>query len=100
MTFRNTNKYLSQFNNKYNNNNHIVFLVNVPLPNDDANSNGPPVAPPRVRHNPFDRNPAASHNRSHSIRSAPGRTDHDGQRQHKLVAFHFFYLLYFKLELY
>lgn len=58
--------------------------VNVPLSSEDMNSNGAPIAPPRTRHNPFNRNPPTNHNRSHSIRSAPGRTDHDGQRQHKI----------------
>ncbi|XP_014240320.1 sesquipedalian-1-like isoform X2 [Cimex lectularius] len=43
---------------------------------------GQPVPPPRTRHNPFNRaSPSSSHARSHSIRSAPGRTDLDSHRQ-------------------
>uniref|UniRef100_A0A161MAI4 Sesquipedalian-1-like protein n=1 Tax=Triatoma infestans TaxID=30076 RepID=A0A161MAI4_TRIIF len=56
--------------------------VNVPLSNEEDNASGHPVPPPRTRHNPFNRAHASgSHCRSHSIRSAPGRTDHDNYRQ-------------------
>ncbi|KAK9513033.1 hypothetical protein O3M35_001315 [Rhynocoris fuscipes] len=56
--------------------------VNVPVSEEAVNTSGHPVPPPRTRHNPFNRAlTSTSHNRSHSIRSAPGRTDHDNYRQ-------------------
>ncbi|BES95183.1 unnamed protein product [Nesidiocoris tenuis] len=51
------------------------------LNDDDGAEGGAPVAPPRTRHNPFNRPaPASPHVRSPSTRSAPGRTDVDALR--------------------
>lgn len=53
-------------------NGNTTWYINVTEPPHLAQAVGSPVPPPRQRQNPFNKPDNNSHQRSHSMRSAPG----------------------------
>lgn len=53
-------------------NHNTQWYVSLETPIPLAQAVGSPVPPPRQRHNPFNKPDSNPHQRSHSMRSAPG----------------------------
>lgn len=60
---------------------YVVLEQPLPITQQAA---GSPVPPPRQRHNPFNKPEVSPHQRSHSLRSAPGRMDESANTSSKI----------------